>query len=81
MDLLETLAVLPALDHEPETVILGVEPEDIESMSLELSPPVVAAVEPLIEGVLAELGRLGAPPRKKGADEDVSCHPCEDHRN
>lgn len=81
VDLLETLAVAPALDHEPETVILGVEPEDIESLSIELSPPVQDAVEPLVEKVLRELARLGAVAREKGAVGDVPCHTCENHRD
>ena len=81
VDLLETLAVIPALDHEPETVILGVEPEDIETMSIELSPRVQDAVGPLVEGVLRELARLEAAVREKGAKGDVPCHTCEDRRN
>lgn len=79
VDLLETLSVLPALDHYPETVILGVEPEDIESMSLELSSPVQAAVAPLIGAVLQELERLEVTPVEKGGQGDVSCHSCENH--
>lgn len=81
VDLLETLAVVPALDHQPETVILGVEPEDIETMSLELSPAVQAAVDPLIDRVLSELDRLGIQPLKREEPQDVSCHSCEDHRD
>jgi len=81
VDLLETLAVVPALDHEPETVILGVEPEDIESMSIELSPRVQDAVASLGEGVLGELTRLGAAAREKGAAGDVPGHTREDHRD
>jgi len=79
VDLLETLCVCPALDHEPETVILGVEPEDIESMGLELTPAVEAAVEPLIQAVLQELGRFGVTLEPKGEATDVSCHSCENH--
>jgi hydrogenase maturation protease len=81
VDLLETLAVVPALDHEPDTVILGVEPEDIETMSLELSPPVRDAVGSLMEGVLRELARLGAAAREKGVTGDVPGHSGEDHRD
>jgi hydrogenase maturation protease len=77
VDLLETLCVCPALDHEPVTVILGVEPEDIETVGLELTPAVQASVEPLIQAVLLELDRLGVTLEPKGACEDVSCHSCE----
>lgn len=59
VDLLETLCVCPALDHEPVTVILGVEPEDIETISLDLSPRVREAIDPLVGKVLQELENLG----------------------
>jgi len=81
VDLLETLCVCPALDHEPETVILGVEPEDIETVSLELSAPVDAAIEPLIQAVFREFGRLGVHYEPKGVPENVSCDSWEDRRD
>ena len=81
VDLLETLCVCPALDHEPETVILGVEPEDIETVSLELSTPVAEAIEPLIQAVFQEFERLGVHCEAKGVPENVSCDSCEDCRD
>ena len=59
VDFLEALTMCQALDKVPETVIIGVEPEDIETQSLELTTAVQAQVDPVIEMVLAELERLG----------------------
>ncbi len=66
VDLLETLSVCPVLGHGPETVILGVEPADIENLGLELTPIVSLRVEPLMLGVLEELRRLGIHCIRKG---------------
>ena len=74
VDFLEALTMCQALDKVPETVILGVEPEDIITLSLEMTPVVAEKVEPMIERVLAELQQLGIPYRKREAGEDVSCH-------
>lgn len=59
VDLLEALTLCQALDKVPETVIVGVEPEDIETMGLELTPPVQKKMDDLIAMVLKELDRLG----------------------
>ena len=59
VDFLEALTLCQALDHVPQTVIVGVEPLDIETQSLDLTPPILAQVDPVIEMVLAELERLG----------------------
>lgn len=58
VDLLEALTLVKAIDRSPETVILGVEPEDIETMGLTLTPAVAARVDDLVAMVLAELDRL-----------------------
>lgn len=60
VDLLEALTLCQALDKVPETVIVGVEPEDIETLGLELTPPVQEKMDDLIAMVLRELDRLGA---------------------
>jgi len=60
VDLLEALTLCQALDKVPETVIVGVEPEDIETLSLELTPPVQDKMGDLIAMVLRELDRLDA---------------------
>ena len=60
VDLLEALTLCQALDKVPETVIVGVEPEDIETLGLELTTPVQEKMGDLIAMVLRELDRLGA---------------------
>ena len=60
IDFLEALTLCQALGKVPETVIIGVEPEDIETQSLEFTAPVQTKVDPVIDMVLAELDRLGA---------------------
>jgi hydrogenase maturation protease len=59
VDFLEALTLCQALDKVPETVIIGVEPEDIDTQSLELTAIVNAQIDPVIEMVLTELDRLG----------------------
>ena len=68
VDLLEALTLCQALDKVPETVIIGVEPEDIETLGLELTPVVSRQVDTVIGMVLAELEKLGVPyqPRQAG---------------
>jgi len=65
VDLLEALTLCQALDKVPETVIVGVEPEDIETLGLELTPPVQEKMSDLIAMVLKELDRLGADYQEK----------------
>ena len=48
-----------ALDNVPETVILGIEPEDIETTGLELTPAVRDKIDDIIALVLKELDNLG----------------------
>jgi len=79
VDLLETLTSCQAFDKVPETVILGVEPLDIESLSIELTPTVQEKVDPLIHMVLKELDRLGAHYHQKGEMKHVPGHTCQDH--
>ncbi len=62
VDFLEALTLCQALDGVPETVIVGVEPVDIESVSIALTPLIQEKVDPLIEMVLAELEALGVKP-------------------
>ena len=59
VDFLEALTLCQALDKVPETVIIGVEPEDIDTQSLELTPAIQTKIDPVIEMVLVELDRLG----------------------
>ena len=65
VDFLEALTMCQVFDKVPQTVILGVEPQDIETLSDVLTPSIQAKVDPMIEMVLAEIARLGASYRKK----------------
>jgi len=58
IDFLETLTLCQALDNVPETLILGAEPADTESLGVELTPTLQSRVEPMIEMVLEELKQL-----------------------
>ena len=58
IDFLETLTLCQAVDEVPETVVLGVEPEDIDSLGVELTPTIKERIEPAIQMVLDELKRL-----------------------
>ncbi|UCF57402.1 MAG: HyaD/HybD family hydrogenase maturation endopeptidase [Deltaproteobacteria bacterium] len=75
VDFLETLAACQVLDKVPETVILGVEPQDIETPSIELTPTIQAKVDTLIQMVLKELDRLGVSYHSKGEMKHVFSHP------
>ncbi len=59
LDLPEVLALCAAIDQNPRTVVVGVEPEDITSMNVELTPAIAAKVDDLAGMVLTELDRLG----------------------
>ena len=74
VDFLEALTLCQALDKVPETVIVGIEPKDIDTMSIELTPTTRDKVDAAIDMVLAELDRLGVP-YKKGKTEDVPRYP------
>lgn len=65
VDLLEALTLCQALDKVPETVILGVEPQDIETLSIDLTDTVFGRLDDLILMTLNELERLGVQYRLK----------------
>ncbi|RZB35067.1 MAG: hydrogenase maturation protease [Desulfobacteraceae bacterium Eth-SRB1] len=65
IDFLEALTLCQALDKVPETVILGVEPEDISSVSIDLTPQIQTKIDPVINMVLAELDRLEVSYKKR----------------
>ncbi|MEZ4527194.1 MAG: HyaD/HybD family hydrogenase maturation endopeptidase [Desulfobacterales bacterium] len=62
------------LDKVPEAVIFGVEPQDIETCGVDLTPLIQSRINDIIEKVIGELTRLGVHCQKKGAAEHVSCH-------
>ncbi len=67
IDFLEALTFCRyGLDKVPETVIFGVEPEDIESYSVELRPLIRSRMDDMIEKVLEELRGLGVAYQKNG---------------
>lgn len=68
IDFLEALTLCQALDKVPETVIIGVEPEDIETLSIELSETTKSKIDPTIEMVLQELTRHGVSWQKRSVD-------------
>jgi hydrogenase maturation protease len=59
------LTLCQALDQVPETVIVGVEPEDIETMCMELTPTTQSKVDTMIGMVLEEIKRVGGSYRKR----------------
>ena len=62
------------LDKVPQAVIFGVEPQDIQTWGVELTPLIHSRMGDMMEKVLEELTRLGVHYQKKGAEENVSCH-------
>jgi hydrogenase maturation protease len=68
IDFLEALTLCQALDKVPETVIIGVEPEDIETLSIELSETIKAKIDPTINMVLKELTQHGISWQKRSTD-------------
>jgi hydrogenase maturation protease len=59
LDFWEALTLGPAQDIVPEMIILGVDPEDIESLSLELTAATQSRVDLMIDMVLDALTRFG----------------------
>ena len=78
VDFLEALTLCQVFDKVPQTVIIGVEPQDYQTLSLALTPTVHARIEPAIRMVLDELTRLGVSHRRKLSDH-VSRDPFQNH--
>ncbi len=67
-DFLETLTLCQMIDKAPETiVVLGAEPQDIETHSVELTPLIAARIDETVGRVLQELDRLGVTYEKRSA--------------
>ena len=75
IDFLEALTLCQAMEKVPAAVILGVEPEDINTLSTELTETTKNRIEDVIRMVLGELAQLGVAGHDKGADDHVSCNP------
>lgn len=73
VDFLEALTLCQVLDKVPETVIVGVEPEDIETLSIDLTPAIQTKIDPVLDMVLVELDRLEVSYQKK-EQLNVSCN-------
>ena len=59
VDLIEALTLCNALDHVPQTTIIGIEPKDLYSLNEHLTPGIEARLEDLVQNVLEEVSRLG----------------------
>jgi len=68
LDLPEVLALCSAIDHTPETIVIGVEPEDIHTMDMEMTATVSGKVDALVLMVIDELERLNVPYSRKQTD-------------
>ena len=67
-DFLETLTLCQMIDQTPETiVVLGAEPQDIETHSVELTPAVAGRVDEMVRCVLQDLDRLGVSYQKRSS--------------
>jgi len=75
VDFLEALTLCEAIDGIPETVILGAEPEDIDTLEMELTPTLSEKVDKVISMVLDEMDRLGVSYRKRSGACALRFHP------
>lgn len=73
IDFLETLCASELIDMRPKCLIFGIEPKEIESVGMDLSPEVEGSMEELLKMVIEELKHFGIESKEKG---DVPCHPC-----
>jgi hydrogenase maturation protease len=69
VDLLEALTLVNAIDRNPETVIVGIEPLDIETLDLGLTPLIESRLDDLVAMALKEVERFGGSYRLKAAAE------------
>jgi hydrogenase maturation protease len=65
VDLLEALTLCSAIDKNPETVIVGIEPQDIETLEVGLTPLIESRLDDLIEMSLEEVVRFGGSYRRR----------------
>ena len=74
IDFLEALTLCQALDKIPEAVIIGVEPEDMTTYGIELTPAIAAKTDAMIDMVFKELEQFEISRVRKGATSHVSCN-------
>ena len=65
VDLLEALTFCQALDKHPQTRIIGIEPEDIKTVGLDMTPTVANKMQAMVEMVILELAHLGVEASKR----------------
>jgi len=58
-DLTDTLIYCELIGSRPDTVVIGIEPKNMDDVSLEVSPEIEQAIPLLIEKVLSEIKRAG----------------------
>ena len=58
-DLVDTLIYCDMLGNRPEAVIIGIEPYDYNSMSIEVSPVLAERIPEMMEKVLSEIEAAG----------------------
>jgi hydrogenase maturation protease len=80
VDFLEALTLCQVFDKIPQTVILGIEPQDIETLNVELTPLIQDTIDPMIGMVLKEIVRQGATYAIRNSNY-VSGHTIQDCRN
>ncbi|MBI5190195.1 MAG: HyaD/HybD family hydrogenase maturation endopeptidase [Nitrospirae bacterium] len=73
--MVEVFAIAEALGRKMEAVIIGIQPEDMHSLGLELTDTLQAKVPEVIGMVLKELELLGVKVEKKNRHGDPSPQP------
>ncbi|WDP86716.1 MAG: HyaD/HybD family hydrogenase maturation endopeptidase [Desulfobacter sp.] len=59
VDLIEALTLCHALDHVPQTTIVGIEPKNLAILSEELTPEIASKMDALIQKTLDTLVECG----------------------
>jgi hydrogenase maturation protease len=80
IDFIETLTLSQVLNKEPKTIILGIEPEDIKTLSINLTPTTYEKIDKIIDMILAEFDRLGVS-YQKGSSNNVSRNSIKNYKN
>ncbi|KJS28459.1 MAG: hypothetical protein VR64_24585 [Desulfatitalea sp. BRH_c12] len=65
VDFLEALSHCQVLDHPPQAVLLGIQPQDNDTLACALTPLLQQRCDTMLARVLAELDRLGVAYDKK----------------
>ena len=70
VDLLEALTFCEALDKHPQTLIIGIEPKDIKTVGLDMTPIVAGKMQTMVEMVIFELDLLGVSASRRSVPEE-----------